>query len=64
MPFTFSCSDIDPACPANFISDTDVELLDQIHRHVADEHPELAKNKPTNDQLKKVIKPAPPPTKG
>jgi predicted small metal-binding protein len=64
MPFMFSCSDIDPDCPANFISDSDIELLDQIHQHVDEEHPELAQNKPTNDQLKKVIKSAPPQTKG
>ena len=59
MPFTFSCSDIDPDCPARFISDTDVQLLDQIHRHVAEEHPELAKDKAATDQIKKAIKPAP-----
>ena len=58
MPFTFSCSDIDPSCPARFISDTDVELLDQIHRHVAEEHPELPKTQATTDQLKQAIKPA------
>ena len=57
MPFTFSCSDIDPSCPIRLVSDTDVELLDQIHRHVADAHPELAKKTPTDEQLKKVIKP-------
>lgn len=59
MPFTFSCSDIDQDCPANFISDTDVQLLDQIHRHVAEEHPELVGNKSATDQIKKAIKPAP-----
>jgi predicted small metal-binding protein len=59
MPFMFSCSDIDPDCPANFISDSDIELLDQIHQHVAEEHPELAQNKAATDQIKKAIKPAP-----
>ena len=59
MPFTFSCSDIDTSCPAKFISDSDVQLLDQIHRHVDDAHPELAKKKPTPEQLKKAIKPKP-----
>ncbi len=57
MPFTFSCSDIDPSCPTKFVSDSDVQLLDQIHRHVADAHPELAKKKPTTEELKKAIKP-------
>jgi len=57
MPFTFSCSDIDPACPARLVSDTDVELLDQIHKHVAEAHPELAKQKQTPEQIKKAIKP-------
>jgi predicted small metal-binding protein len=61
MPFMFSCSDIDQDCPANFVSDSDIELLDQIHRHVAEEHPELPKNPSTNDQIKKAIKPAPKP---
>jgi predicted small metal-binding protein len=60
MPFMFSCSDIDQDCPANFISDSDIELLDQIHRHVAEEHPELAQNKAaTTVQIKNAIKPAP-----
>ena len=59
MPFMFSCSDIDPDCPANFISDSDIELLDQIHQHVAEEHPELAQNKAATDQIKQAIKPAP-----
>lgn len=58
MPFMFSCSDIDPGCPAQFVSNSDVELLDQIHKHFAEEHPELAQNKPSTDQLKKAIKPA------
>lgn len=57
MPFTFSCSDIDPNCPARFINDSDVALLDQVHRHVADAHPELAQKKATPEQLKKAIKP-------
>jgi predicted small metal-binding protein len=57
VPFTFSCSDIDPSCPVKFVSDSDVQLLDQIHRHVADAHPELAKKKPTAEELKKAIKP-------
>ena len=57
MPFTFSCSDIDQNCPARFVSDTDVQLLDQIHRHVADAHPEIAKKKETPEQIKKAIKP-------
>ena len=61
MPFMFSCSDIDPDCPANFISDSDIELLDQIHQHVAEEHPELPQNNATTDQIKKAIKPAPTP---
>jgi predicted small metal-binding protein len=61
MPFMFSCSDIDQDCPANFISDSDIELLDQIHRHVAEEHPELPQNTSTTDQIKKAIKPAPKP---
>ena len=57
MPFMFSCSDIDRACPAQFVSNSDVELLDQIHRHVDQAHPELAKKKPTPEELKKAIKP-------
>ena len=57
MPFTFACSDIDPNCSAHFVSETDVELLDQIHRHVDEAHPELAKKQPTDEQLKKAIKP-------
>ena len=32
------------------------ELLDQIHSYLAEEHPELAQNKPSTDQLKKAIK--------
>lgn len=64
MPFMFSCSDIDPACPANFISDSDIELLDQVHKHVEEEHPELPKSKQTTDQIKKAIKPAAQPPKG
>jgi hypothetical protein len=32
-------------------------LLDQIHTHVAEAHPELAKKKPTSEQPKKAIKP-------
>src|SRR5690349_12026788 len=43
-PFVFSCSDIDPDCPGNFISDSDIEPLDRIHQHVEEEHPELAQN--------------------
>jgi predicted small metal-binding protein len=58
MPFMFSCSDIDQDCPANFVSDSDIELLDQIHQHVAEEHPELPKTKATTDQIKQAIKPA------
>jgi predicted small metal-binding protein len=61
MPFMFSCSDIDPDCPANFVSDSDIELLDQIRQHVAEEHPELPQNKATTEQIKKAIKPATPP---
>lgn len=57
MPFTFSCSDIDPSCPIRLVSDTDVQLLDQIHRHVKDAHPEIAKKKETPEQIKKAIKP-------
>ena len=59
MPYTFSCSDIDPSCPVRLVSDTDVELLDQIHRHVAQDHPELAQKKSTSEELKKAIKPKP-----
>ena len=57
MPFIFACSDIDPNCPTRLVSDTDVELLDQIHKHVAEAHPELAKQKQTPEQIKKAIKP-------
>ena len=38
-------------------SERTVQLLDQIHRHVADAHPEIAKKKPTAEELKKAIKP-------
>jgi hypothetical protein len=41
------------------VSDTDVELLDQIHRHVAQDHPELAQKQSTSEELKKAIKPKP-----
>ena len=47
MPFVFHCADIDTNCPARFVSDSDVDLLVQIHRHVDQAHPELAKKKPT-----------------
>ena len=57
MPFVFHCADIDTNCPARFVSDSDVELLTQIHRHVDQAHPELAKKKPTPEELKKAIKP-------
>lgn len=57
MPFTFACSDIDPNCSTRLVSDTDVELLDQIHKHVAEAHPELAQKKQTPEQIKKAIKP-------
>ena len=58
MRHTFSCSSIDSSCPATLVSDTDVELLDQIHRHIEEKHPEMAKAKlPSPEKLRQAIQP-------
>lgn len=34
MLYTFSRANIEPDCPASFVSDTNVKLLEQVRRHI------------------------------
>ncbi|HZX43865.1 MAG TPA: DUF1059 domain-containing protein [Myxococcaceae bacterium] len=54
--FTISCADTGANCPRTFVSDTQVELLEQIHRHIAAEHPEQAKTPPSAEKVQTLIK--------
>ena len=39
-----------------FVSDTQLELLEDLRRHVDESHPELAKNPPPPEKVREQIK--------
>jgi hypothetical protein len=49
--YTISCADTGASCPRTFVSENQVKLLVQIHRHIATAHPEQPKQR-----VQKLIK--------
>jgi predicted small metal-binding protein len=56
MPFIISCRDTGVNCPATFVSDSDIQLLDDIHRHIDEAHPDQKDKKPSPEKAQKLIK--------
>jgi len=58
MPYMISCADTGGSCPARFVSDSQVELIERVQKHIADSHPEQTKGTPSTENVKKLIKKA------
>ncbi|HUM10953.1 MAG TPA: DUF1059 domain-containing protein [Myxococcaceae bacterium] len=51
-----SCADTGASCPARFVSDNQLELIEQMRKHIATSHPEQVKATPPTERVKKLIK--------
>jgi len=56
VPFMISCADTGASCPARFVSDNQLELIEQMRKHIATSHPEQVKATPPTERVKKLIK--------
>ncbi len=56
MAYSLACADSGTKCPGKFVTETERELLDHVKLHMSASHPEMMKNLPPPDALKKLIK--------
>lgn len=56
MAYSLACADSGATCPGKFVTETEKELIDHVQMHIAAAHPEMVKNPPPPDALKKMIK--------
>ncbi len=56
MAYSIACADSGAKCPGKFVTETEKELLDHVKMHMAASHPDMAKNPPPPETLKKLIK--------
>jgi predicted small metal-binding protein len=56
MAYSLACADSGAKCPGKFVTETEKELLDHVKLHMGVSHPEMMKNPPSPDALKKLIK--------
>jgi hypothetical protein len=56
MAYSLTCADSGAKCPGKFVTETEKELLDHVQLHMGASHPEMMKNPPSPDALKKLIK--------
>jgi predicted small metal-binding protein len=56
MAYSISCADSGAKCPGKFVTETEKELLEHVKLHMATSHPEMVKNPPAPEALKKMVK--------
>ena len=56
MAYQLTCADSGTKCPGKFVTESEKELMDHVKMHMQTAHPEMAKNPPPQDQLKKMVK--------
>jgi predicted small metal-binding protein len=56
MAYSLTCADSGTKCPGKFVTETEKELMDHVKMHMQVQHPEMNKNPPPPDQLKKLVK--------
>jgi predicted small metal-binding protein len=55
MAYSLTCADGGGKCPGKFVTETEKELMDHVQLHMKASHPEMLKNPPPPDQVKKMI---------
>jgi len=56
MAYSISCADSGVKCPGKFVTENEKELLEHVKLHMSASHPEMLKNPPAPEALKKLIK--------
>jgi predicted small metal-binding protein len=56
MAYSLACADGGVKCPGKFVTETEKELMEHVKVHMATSHPEMAKNPPAPETVKKMIK--------
>jgi predicted small metal-binding protein len=56
MAYSLTCADSGTKCPGKFVTESEKELMDHVKMHMQASHPDMAKNPPPPDQLKKLVK--------
>jgi predicted small metal-binding protein len=56
MPYSLACADSGAKCPGKFVTETEKELMDHVKMHMSVQHPEMMKNPPPPETLKKLVK--------
>lgn len=56
MAYSLSCADSGANCPGKFVTETEKELMDHVKMHMGASHPEMMKNPPPPETLKKLVK--------
>jgi predicted small metal-binding protein len=56
MAYSLACADTGVKCPGKFVAETEKELMEHVKVHLQASHPEMAKNPPNPDTVKKMIK--------
>jgi predicted small metal-binding protein len=56
MAYSLACADSGAKCPGKFVAETEKELMDHVKMHMGAAHPEMMKNPPAPETLKKLVK--------
>jgi predicted small metal-binding protein len=56
MPYSLTCADSGANCAGKFTVETEKELMDHVKMHMSTAHPEMMKNPPPPEALKKLVK--------
>ena len=56
MAYSISCADSGVKCPGKFVTESEKELLEHVKLHMSTSHPDMLKNPPPPESLKKMIK--------
>lgn len=56
MAFSITCADSGAKCPGKFVTESEKELMEHVKIHMAASHPEMLKNPPPPEALKKMIR--------
>jgi predicted small metal-binding protein len=56
MAYSLACADSGTKCPGKFVTETEKELMQHVHIHMEASHPDMVKNPPPADAIKKMIK--------
>jgi len=56
MAYSLACADSGATCPGKFVTETEKELMDHVKMHMSASHPEMLKNPPPPEALKKMVK--------